>query len=457
MITKRVLVSAFILLLTAGAALDAQWARTYGGKADDWANDIIPAPGGGFVVAGGTKSYFKNSKYEKAFWIIKLSSYGTILWQKLDTQPYSSSSGSEALCVRQTKDAQIAALINYTYSGCRYFQILKIDKNGEEDSGFVQVYRTEYYPHDTSSYPSLCTIRDGGYIIAGHHTGYSNRTGGVVVHKINKEGWSRTMIKPDGPSADYGQAVGSTSDGGSVVAGVTRSFGPGDNDIWLLKLTSGCDITWQFTYGGPDHDLAFDILQTSDEGFIVLGQTASYGAGGWDIWILKLDKNGQPEWEKTYGGTKSDYAHSIRQTRDGGYIVAGTTLSFGSGNADAWVFKLDPEGAIVWEKCYGGKDYDAAWSVREMPSSLGGYIVAGKTRSYGAGGDDVLVMRLGADGTIDPSCGVFVGSSKAVVRSTHRPAQATQVQVSGEPVGAFLNRYKAGNNETTAQTVICTK
>lgn len=447
-----------ILLLSAGTALDAQWAKAYGGEGDDWANDVQLAPGGGFIVAGGTRSYLANAQFTKSYWIIKLDGDGTVLWQKLDTQPYSSPSGSEILSIRTAKDNKIAALVNYFYSGCNYFQVLKFDKNGKEGSGFFQVYRTEHSARDASTYSSLGTLEDGGFIIAGRHVGPSDRTGGMIIHRLNKSGWSRYMIKPDGPGEDYGCETAPTRDGGAAVAGVTKSFGTGEADVWLLKLTPRGRIQWQFTYGGTGQDLVYDVQQTSDGGYVLLGQTDSSGMRRWDLWVLKLDKNGNIQWEKTYGGVNGDYAHSIRQTRDGGYIAAGTTYSFGDVMGDAWVFKLDREGEIVWQNRYGGDRYDGAWAVREIPLAFGGgYIVAGKTTSFGVGGDDVLVLKLAEDGSIDPSCGILINPTAASAKRIHSAAHATTVQVSGGPIGAFYNRYKAGTNQNTEQTVICKK
>ncbi|MFZ8835339.1 MAG: hypothetical protein ACO2O5_14280, partial [Candidatus Caldipriscus sp.] len=136
------------------------------------------------------------------------------------------------------------------------------------------------------------------------------------------------------------------------------------------------------TYGGTDDDGAYSVQQTSDGGYIVAGYTASFGAGSWDIFLIKTDANGNIQWAKTYGGTDEDRAHSVQQTSDGGYIVAGVTFSFGTGYSDAFLVKTDANGNIVWAKTYGGTYSDYAYSVQQ--TSDGGYIVAGHTNSFGA-------------------------------------------------------------------------
>jgi len=154
--------------------------------------------------------------------------------------------------------------------------------------------------------------------------------------------WAKTY---GGTGDDYAYSIQQTSDGGYIVAGYTGSSGAGLADFWVLKLKSDGTVDWQKTYGGGGYDSASSIQQTSDGGYIVAGVTTSFGAGGYDFWVLKLDGSGNVQWQKTYGGTGNDYANSIQQTTDGGYIVAGVTTSFGAGG-DFWVLKLDSSGNV---------------------------------------------------------------------------------------------------------------
>jgi hypothetical protein len=137
-------------------------------------------------------------------------------------------------------------------------------------------------------------------------------------------------------------------DGGYIVAGETSSSGAGSADVWVLKLDTNGNLQtgWPKTYGGTSRDAANSIHQTTDGGFIVAGVTSSSGAGYADFWILKLNASGDLVWQKTYGGINDDIARSIQQTSDGGYIVAGETSSSGAGNADFWILKIDENGNI---------------------------------------------------------------------------------------------------------------
>ena len=166
--------------------------------------------------------------------------------------------------------------------------------------------------------------------------------------------WARTY---GGVDADAAIFIHQTSDGAYIVTGSTKSFGAGDLDFWMLKLDSTGEIEWQNTYGGPDRDDINSIQQTNDEGYVVAGSTYNWGAGFSDIWILKLSSTGSIEWQRTYGGSDDDYGWSIEKTSDGGYIVAGETFSFGfSGNA--WILKLSSTGSIEWQRTYGGNEPD---------------------------------------------------------------------------------------------------
>jgi hypothetical protein len=215
------------------------------------------------------------------------------------------------------------------------------------------------------------------------------------------------------PAAAYGQwiatyggeyeeqvhSIQQTSDGGYIVAGRTDSFGEGQTDMWVLKLDASGNVSWQKTYGGTSSDFASTIQQTSDGGYIVAGNTYSYSDKEGDIWVLKLDASGNVSWQKTYGGTSSDFARTIQQTSDGGYIVAGETWSFGAGSCDAWVLKLDSAGAITWQKTYGGAGVDQPSSIQQ--TSDGGYIVAGWTDSFGdIFFDNIWILKLDESGNV---------------------------------------------------------
>ena len=188
--------------------------------------------------------------------------------------------------------------------------------------------------------------------------------------------WQRTF---GGNQFDSAQFVQQTHDGGYFVAGVKRSFGFGRDDFYVLKLDQSGKKLWDKTYGGMYEDYPVSGQQTSDGGFIVVGMTSSFGAGGWDAYIVKLDSNGNKFWEKTFGGTNDDLIGRVVRTHNGGYVLVGWTKSFGTGGSDVYIVKLDRDGSRQWERTYGGDRDDQAWSVQQ--TNEGGYIVAGWTKS----------------------------------------------------------------------------
>jgi len=204
-----------------------------------------------------------------------------------------------------------------------------------------------------------------------------------------------------GTEGDEPRFIQQTTDGGYIVTGSTQSFGAGSSDIWILKLSSAGDVEWQKTYGGNASEGVGSIQQTADGGYIVAGCTYSFGAGDADFWILKLSSTGDVEWQKTYGGSSEDGANSIsiQQTADGGYIVAGRTISFGAGSEDIWILKLSSTGDVEWQKTYGGNALELVSSIQQTAD--GGYIVASWTSSFGAGSTDFWILKLSSTGDVE--------------------------------------------------------
>ncbi|MCI0617233.1 hypothetical protein L0244_30015, partial [bacterium] len=177
--------------------------------------------------------------------------------------------------------------------------------------------------------------------------------------------WSRTF---SGVNSEYGSSIQTTSDGGYIVAGGSSSFGAGSFDAWVLKLDSSGSIQWQKAYGGATvNKEAKSIEPTADGGYIIAGFSDWYNSGANDFWVFKVDSSGNKLWEKTYGGNGDDYVRSVKTTSDGGYILGGYTYSFGAGDVDAWILKLDSSGNVQWQKTYGASDGDVLWYFQTTP------------------------------------------------------------------------------------------
>jgi|GEM_PF-3428976 len=209
--------------------------------------------------------------------------------------------------------------------------------------------------------------------------------------------WAKTI---GGEKAELPASLQQTIDGGYILLGSTKSFSSSEDlfDLWVLKLDMFGTIEWQRAYGGNGTDEGVKVFQTGDGGYILGANTDSFGNGKTDILLLKLDVSGGIEWQKLYGGEGDEKIVDLQATTDGGYIVIGSTDSFGAGKSDVWVLRLNDTGEIQWQKAYGGAEEEAGSSVRE--TSDGGYILCGTTSSFGSGGEDIWVLKLNEDGTI---------------------------------------------------------
>jgi hypothetical protein len=192
-----------------------------------------------------------------------------------------------------------------------------------------------------------------------------------------------------------GRDVLPTPDGGYIIAGMTETSISGDTDIYVMKTNSIGDTLWTKRHGGPRPEYAYAILPTNDGNYFITGYTASYGAGNYDIWLIKINPSGDSLWSKTYGSTGDDVGHDIIATSDGNYMLVGRS-DVSSTNTDAYLMKINPSGNVIWTKYYGGAFYETAHRVKECAD--GGFVFIGQTFSYGAGQGDVYVVRTNSTG-----------------------------------------------------------
>ena len=216
----------------------------------------------------------------------------------------------------------------------------------------------------------------------------------VLAAKLEEE-WNRTY---GGLYDDGAWSLQGTNDGSYIIAGYASSQGQ-VSDLLLVKTDSKGIEQWNRTFGGSSEDLGCFVRQAQDGGYIVTGSTKSYGIGEERLWLLKTDSNGNKEWDRTFGGfvsSSGDGGWSVDQTKDGGYIVTGYTRSYGAGGIDLWLIKTDSLGRKEWDRTFGGPKDDVGMSV--IQTKDGGYIVTGKTASYGSGKDDVWLIKTDSAG-----------------------------------------------------------
>ncbi len=267
-------------------------------------------------------------------------------------------------------------------------------------TGEMQGWNETYGGASYDTARSVVRTSDGGYALTGSTGSFGVGGTDFWLVKTDPAGnaqWNKTY-GGTGLSLDDAYALVQTSDGGYALAGYTNSFGAGDYDFWLVKTDSSGNAQWNKTYGGTSVDCAYALVQTSGGGYALAGITNSFGAGSWDFWLVKADSLGNAQWNKTYGGTTDDYANDLVQTSDGGYVLTGETGSFGAGGGDSWLVKTDSAGNMMWNKTYGGINTDGAYAL--VQTGDGGYALAGYTRSYGAGNSDFWLVKTDANGNI---------------------------------------------------------
>jgi len=248
---------------------------------------------------------------------------------------------------------------------------------------------------------SVRQTADGGYIIGG--TKYSNEpeylSQMVWLIKTDANGnkvWDRIF---GGPRKDIGYSVQQTSDGEYILTGSTESFGAGSQDLWLIRTDASGNEVWNKTFGGARGDWGYSVQQTSDGGYIITGSMYSYNTAHLSqmVWLVKIDANGNEVWDKIFGGQRDDWGNSVKQTRNGGYIITGATKSYGEdGNSALWLIKTDANGNEAWDKTFSGPGDTVGYSVQQ--TSDAGYIIAGSKVPYGTINGEIWLIKTDANG-----------------------------------------------------------
>lgn len=199
-----------------------------------------------------------------------------------------------------------------------------------------------------------------------------------------------------GPGIDIGYGVKQTLDRNYIVVGSTSSYGAGNTDVYLVKVDSMGVVTWGKTFGGFGNDVGRSIIQLNDSGYVITGFTNSYGAGGYDAYLIRTDKLGNLIWQKAWGGLDWDFAYDLVQAADGNIVICGNTQSYGNGKVDGMVAKFDVNGTLVWQKFYGGVEDD---EFRGLYTNNGTeFLAAGNTKSFGDLNGDMLCYKVDNNG-----------------------------------------------------------
>jgi hypothetical protein len=325
-------------------------------------------------------------------WIFKTNLNGVKQWEKRGLgSPFED--GSISSTIISTSDGFVTT--GFTTSSGKYnLALMKLNASGSK----------EWFKEYTGNYDGfelgISMIKNSeGYSLIGNTFMLPNNKD-IWLIKTNLSGdhvWNKTFGGAAEDATHFEHSLVQASDG-YIFTGSTNSFGAGSNDVWLIKTDFSGNQLWNKTFGGANHDEGFSLINVSD-GYLVAGSTSSFGAGSNDVWLIKTNLSGDHVWNKTFGGANSDSAYSIIQTSNG-YVLTGGTASFGAGSNDVWLIKTDFSGNQLWNKTFGGANIDNGMSV--IQSSDGGYAIAGRTYSFGAGDLDIWFIKTDANGCIRP-------------------------------------------------------
>jgi hypothetical protein len=213
------------------------------------------------------------------------------------------------------------------------------------------------------------------------------------VGHVSASWWKKSETKS---YRDWGQFVEPTRDGGYVIAGTIYSLGGWRSDVILIKIDVRGKVLWTRTLGGGEVDWGHWVRQTADGGYVIAGTTWRSEGKRSDVYLVKTGPDGREMWSKSFGGEEREHGLSVFQTHDGGYVIAGDTNSSGAGKGDVYLIRTDPRGNRLWSRTFGGKEKESGTCVQETRS--GGYVICGSTASFGAGGEDIYLIRTNRSG-----------------------------------------------------------
>lgn len=416
----------FTTMILAQTAPTIQWQKSLGGtNGGDHAYSVIQTADGGYIAAGSCSSnngIVTGNHGSGDFWIVKLSSGGVLQWQK----SLGGTGFEEAQSIIQTFDGGYI-VVGFSNSnngdvtgnhGVEDYWVVKLSSTGT-----IQ-WQKSLGGTGNEQAKSVVQSTDGGYVIVGYS---KSNNGDITGNHGNSDFWivklsSLGVIewqKAIGGSAfEEAHSIINTSDGGYMVAGFSTSNNGditgnhGSGDYWVVKLTSSGAVQWQKALGGTNNDEAYSIIQTNDGGYVVAGTSSSNNGdvtvnqGGDDYWIVKLNSTGVIQWQKSLGGSNDDQAFSVVKTVDGGYFIAGSSDSNNgdvTGNHDGtdyWVVKINSTGSKQWQKSLGGSEWDYAYSA--IQTADGGFVIGGYANSNdgdvtGNSGDDYWIVKLASE------------------------------------------------------------
>ncbi len=349
----------------------AEFQRTYGDAGDEVAYSIIETPDKNYLITGSTSSYGNGNQ---DVYILKTDQSGNVLWQKT----FGGANYDIAFSTVETKDGDYltAGVTKSFTSGVGLdLYLVKTDNTGSP------VWQKTYGTINNDGANAITTLSDNsGYVLAGATGGgYFQFIGNNYLVKVNDQGdtlWTKLFGGYN--FGDEAMSITAGLNGDFYTLSNTNDFGTSNKGLLVTKFNSAGDSLWSTVIDGSEQEKASKIKLTNDGGLVLCGLTSSYGDANGDLFAIKISPGGVISWQKNFGGMDYDKGNDVIQTRDGGFLFAGTSKSYGNGTTDMFLIKTDAFGIAQWMKTIDTGHYDEAYSLAETEDA---YVIAGSTRT----------------------------------------------------------------------------
>ncbi len=381
MIHMKNLVFLACLILMQVGHIHAQYTftQTYGGERDERAMSVIQTKSGDYVLAGATSS-FGNGKTDVL--VVRVDEQGNELWKK----HLGGTHFDWANSITETRAGNfiVAGYSQDEKTKTQNAWVFLLDQSGRG------IWSHKYGGEKADEAKTVIQTSDGGFAVAGFSHSYGKGKSDVWLLRLNASGeeiWQKTY---GGSEIERAYAIQETDEGDFIMAGFTQSFGNGKADILVLKVNKNGKGIWKKNYGGKENEAVESLAITQDGDIMLAGWSASGSQGELEGIIMRLDKKGNPRWKKSYGQAGNDSFHAIKKIDDG-FALVGTTSNTGDDAAQIWLMKIDKEGEMIWQKRSSGEEHDYGYGL--ALASDRGFVVAGSTNSYSKGGSDMLLIK----------------------------------------------------------------
>lgn|GEM_PF-2204258 len=359
--------------------------KTYGTIKDDYGLKIIHCNDNNYGIIGF------NGETE-GIYLLNLDSLGNTIWQRTYDPP-SEWYINFANSFQQTPDSGfiITGTVIYTSGDGNDICLIKTNSTGD-------ILWTKFYAGTDNGYShgfanEIIITSDNGFAVVGKFENGNNTDKKVFLIKTDINGNIEWLKYFGGTQVDEGYSLKQTSDGGYIIAGSTKSYGQGSNDVYLLRISSSGNLVWTKTYGGNHREYACHLELANDGGYILTGLATVSGEGkdiNEELFLMKTDSSGNPVWAYTYGENSNEKGNSVKQTSDGGFIATGYTSSSGAGQEDVYLLKTDSFGNVMWSRTIGGSSTEQGNDVIQQGEN---YLIVGETRNFSKGLKDIYLIK----------------------------------------------------------------